>query len=213
MASSKQCKNSQNHSEPLAGFLTSIKSLVRRPWQASSSSGRRTSPSRSRTSAGHNRSKSPELDWGLQSNPTVERRQTHPSPKSNGNNNHSRTLNQQCLPSQRRRGRHHEQKEVNSMADYLTLAQLENVWQQQDTCRADQAVATNDINSRAQRSLPRATQVAIPQPPLFPPPPLSSRDIHPALRPGPLFPEGLGANTNLKSGMNVHTPRRVKTFK
>lgn len=94
------------------------------------------------------------------------------------------------------------------MADYLTLAQLENVWQQQDTCRADQAVATNDINSRAQRSLPRATQVAIPQPP-----PLSSRDIHPALRPGPLFPEGLGANTNLNSGMNVHTPRRVKTFK
>lgn len=96
------------------------------------------------------------------------------------------------------------------MADYLTLDQLENVWQQQDTRRADQAAATNDVNSRAQNALPRAGGAADTQAPLPPPPPLSSRDIHPALRPGPSFPEGLRVNTNLQSGRKVHPPRRVK---
>lgn len=100
------------------------------------------------------------------------------------------------------------------MADYLTLAQLENVWQQQDTRRANQAAATNYDNPRAQRSLPRADGAADTQAaPLPPPPPplLSSRDIHPALRPGPLFQKGLRVDTNLKPTKNADPLRGLKT--
>lgn len=163
MSSSHPCKSFQNQPEPSASLLTSIKSLVRCPWQPSSSSSRRQSPSRPGTSAGHDRSNALEWDWGLQSSPTrqnVERRQTHPSPKSNrGNNNNSRTTNQRSPSAHQRRGRR-GQDLVDSMADYLTLAQLESVWQQQDTRSANQAAATNNRIPRAQRSLPRAGAAA-----------------------------------------------------
>ena len=213
MSSSQPYKHSQIQPEPSAGLLTSIKSLVRRPWQPSSSSFRRPSPSRPGTSAGHDRSNALQWDWELQSHPTrqtVERRQTHPSPKSNpSNNNNPRTSNQWSHPARQRRGRR-GQNTVDSMADYLTLAQLENVWQQQDTRRADRAAETNNNNPRAQRSLPRAdgaadTQAAL-QPPL-----LSSRDIHPALRPGPLFQKGLRVDTNLKPSKHANPLRGLKT--
>lgn len=216
MSSSQPCKHSQHHPEPPVRLLTSIKSLVRRPWQPSSSSSRRPSHSRPRTSAGHVRPKSPEGDWDMQSNPThqtMERRQSHPSPNSNsGNDNISRTTNQQYPPTHRRRGRR-GQNEVNSMADYLTLAQLENVWQQQDTRRADQAAITTNDNSRAQRALPRAGSAADKQAALLQPPRLASHNIHPALRPTPLFPEGSRVDTNVKPSKNVHPPRGAKTFR
>lgn len=98
------------------------------------------------------------------------------------------------------------------MADYLTLAQLENVWQQQDRRRADQAAATttNGVNSRAQRALPPRgaggapadTQAAA----ALQPPPFLGRDIHPTPRPGLSCPEGLRMNTNSKPSKNVHPP-------
>lgn len=96
------------------------------------------------------------------------------------------------------------------MADYLTLAQLENVWQQQDTRRANWAAETNNDNTRSQRSLPRAdgtadTQAAL-QPLL-----LSSRDIHPALRPEPLFQKGLRVDTNLKPSKDANPLPGLKT--
>lgn len=99
------------------------------------------------------------------------------------------------------------------MADYLTLAQLENVWQQQDRRRANQAAATttNDVNSRAQRALPPRGAGDVPADTqagaALQPPPFLSRDIHPTLRPGPSYPEGLRANTNSKPSKNVHPPR------
>lgn len=185
MSSSQPCKRSQNQPEPSACLLTSIKSLVRRPWQpSSSSSSRRPSPSRVGASVGHDRSDALESDWRLQLNPTrqnVERGQTHPSPKSSpGNSNYPRNNDQRSPPARQRRGRC-GQKTVVSMADYLTLEQLENVWQQQDKRRTNQAAAMNNDDPRAPRSLPRAgdavdTQAALP--PLLP-----GRDIHPALRP------------------------------
>lgn len=192
MSSSQRCKHSQNHPGPSVCLLTSIKSLVRRPWQPTSSSYRRPSTSRPGTSAGQDRSNALELDWDLQSNPTrqiVERRQSHSSPKSNpGNNSNPRTTTQRSPLAHQRRGRR-GQNTVDSMADYLTLAQLENVWQQQDTRRANQAAVTSNDNPRAQRSLPRAGSAADTQAALSvtPPPLPSSRDIHPALRPGPSF--------------------------
>lgn len=99
------------------------------------------------------------------------------------------------------------------MADYLTLAQLENVWQQQDRRRADQAAATttNSVNSRAQRALPPrgagGAPADTPAAAALQPPPFFSRDIHPTLRPGPSYPEGLRMNTNSKPSKNVHPPR------
>ena len=212
MSSSQPYKHSQIESEPSAGLLTSIKSLVRRPWQPSSSSSCRPSPIRPGTSAGHDRSNALQWDWDLQSNPTrqtVERRQTHPSPKSNPGNNNPRTSNHSSHPAHQRRGRR-GQHIVDSMADYLTLAQLENVWQQQDTRRANWAAETNDDNRRSQRSLPRAegtadTQAAL-QPPL-----LSSRDIHPALRPEPLFQKRLRVDTNLKPSKHANPLPGLKT--
>lgn len=202
MSSSQPSKRSQNQPEPSARLLTSIKSLVRCPWQPSSSSSRRPSPSRAGASAGHDRSNALEWDWDLQPNPTrqnVERRQTHPSPKSNpGSNNNLRTNNQRSPPAHQRRGRCGQQTVV-SMADYLTLEQLENVWQQQDTRRANQAAAMNNDNPRAQRSMPRVGDAADTQAAL---PPLR-RDIHPALRPGPSSQKGLRVDTNLKLSKNV----------
>lgn len=210
MSSSQQCKHCQNPLEPSASLLTSIKSLVRRPWQPSSSSARRPSLSRTRTSAGHNGSTAPEWDWSLLSNLTrqpVKRSQSHPSPNSSpGNNNNSRTIDQQ-YSTHRRRGRRGQNTEttVNSMADYLTLAQLENVWQQQDTRRADHE------SSRVQRALLRAGGAADVQAALPSPPPLSSRDIYPALRPRPFVQERLRVDTNLKSSKNGHPQWGVKT--
>lgn len=184
MSSSQPCKRSQNQPEPSACLLTSIKSLVRRPWQPSSSSSRRPSPSRAGASAGHDRSNALEWDRDLQPNPTrqnVERRQIHPSPKSNpGKSNNPRSNNQRSPPAHQCRGRCGP-KTVVSMADYLTMEQLENFWQQQDTRRTNQAAAMNNDDPRAQRSLPRAGEAADTHAAL--PPLLSSRDIHPALRP------------------------------
>lgn len=204
MSSSQPCKRSQNQPEPSASLLTSIKSLVRRPWQPSSSSSRRPSPSRAGASAGRDRSNALEWDWDLQPNPTrhnVERRQTHPSPESNpGNNNNPRTNNQRSPPAHQRRGRC-GQKTVVSMADYLTLEQLENVWQQQDTRRTNQAAAMNNDAPRAQRSLPRAGDAADTQAAL--PPLLSSSDTHPALRPGPSSQKRLRVDTSLKLSKKV----------
>ena len=185
MFSSQPCSRSQNQPEPSACLLTCIKSFVHRPWQPSFSSSRRPSLSRAGDSAGHDRSNALEWDWDLQPNPArqnVERCQTHPSPKSNPGNNKIPPTNHQRSPlAHQRRGRC-GQKKIVSMADYLTLEQLENVWQQQDTRRANQAAAMNNENPRAQTSS-RAGDAADTQAAL--PPPLSSRDIHPAMRPGP----------------------------
>lgn len=87
------------------------------------------------------------------------------------------------------------------MADYLTLEQLENVWQQQDTRRTNQAAAMNNDAPRAQRSLPRAGDAADTQAAL--PPLLSSSDIHPTLRPGPSSQKRLRVDTSLKLSKKV----------
>lgn len=203
MFSSQPCKRPQNQPEPSACLLTSIKSFVRRPWQPSSSSSRRPWLSRAGASAGHDRSNTLEWDWDLQPKPTrqnIERSQTHPSPKFNPGNNKVPPTNHQRSPlAHQRRGRC-GQKKLVSMADYLTLEQLENVWQQQDTHRANQTAAMNNDNPRAQTSLSRAGDAADTKAAL--PPPLSSRDIHPALRPGPRSQKGLRWDTNLKLSKN-----------
>lgn len=186
-------------------LLTSIKSLVRRPWQPSSSS-RHSSPDNSpRTTYGkHTRKLGPtESDYDLSMRttpPPYTRRGSYPSP------NPSNTPNLQH--SNPRRGRRC-QNTVVSMADYLTMAQLENVWQQQDM-RRNNHFTTAPIMcpspkrpSAEQRALPRTIQGATrsrgcptSNSTQTPHQPLSDRDCHTTLRPGPISRNGLRINTD-----------------
>ena len=199
-------------------LLTSIKSLVRRPWQPSSLSRHSSSDDRPRTSCGsHARRNEPmEWDWDQPMRtppPQYIRRESYPLPSPSN------------IPSQLhnnpRRGRRC-QNTVISMADYLTMAQLENIWQQQET-RTNNPVTTPPTlrppptkTSAEKRALPRILQVATRpsgsstsnsthityQPP-------SNRNIQAALRPGPFSRNGLRINTDFskpKSRSNKKAP-------
>lgn len=182
-------------------LLTSIKSLVRRPWQPSSSSRHPSPDNRPRTTYGsHTRKLGPiESDYDLSMRttpPPYTRRESYPSP------NPSNTPNLQH--SNPRRGRRC-QNTVVSMADYLTMAQLENIWQQQDM-RRDNPVTTAPTlrpsptrSSAEQRALPRTIQVAARSSGS----PTSNstqtdRDCHTTLRPGPVTRNGLRINTDFR---------------
>lgn len=199
-------------------LLTSIKSLVRRPWQPSSSSRHPSPDNRSRTSYGsHARiNGSTELDWDLpMRTPPAQhvRRDSYPLPSP------SNTPNQQH--NNPRRGRRC-QNTVISMADYLTMAQLENIWQQQDM-RRDNPVTTPPtllpsptMKIAEKRALPKTLRVAT-RPStsstsnstqiLYQPPP--NRNIHAALRAGPFSRNSLRINTDFskpKSKSNKKAP-------
>lgn len=199
-------------------LLTSIKSLVRRPWQPSSSSRHSSPDNRPRTSYGsHTRKIGPkELDYDLPirtTPPQYTRRESYPSP------NPSNTPNQQ--QSNPRRGRRC-QNTVVSMADYLTMAQLENVWQQQDMPRNNPVTTAPTLRpsptrpSAAQRALPRTIQGATRSSDSptsnsnqTPHQPLSDRDCPTTLRPGPISRNGLRINTDFskpKSKPNKKAP-------
>lgn len=204
--------------ESSSKLLTSIKSLVRRPWQPSSSSRHLSPGNRPQTSCGsHARRNGPtEWDWDLAMRttpPQYIRRESYPPPSP------SNISNQQH--SNPRRGRRC-QDTVISMADYLTMAQLENIWQQQDTRRNNPVTAPPALRppptrtSAEKGALPRILQVAT-RPSdsstsnstqLTHRPP-SNRDIHSALRPGQFSRHGLKINTDFskpKSKSNKKAP-------
>lgn len=219
MPSSQAHKQPQCQPDSSGKLLTSIKSLVRRPWQPSSSSSRHLSPNdRPQTSCGsHTRRNEPtEWDWDLPMRtptPQYVRRESYPppSPGNISNQQHNNT----------RRGRQC-QNTVISMADYLTLAQLENIWQQQDTRRNNPVPAHPTLRppptrtSAEKRAVPRTLQVAASpssnstsNTSRVPHLPLSNRDIHPALRPGPFSRKGLRIDTSYskpKSKPNKKAP-------
>lgn len=186
-------------------LLSSIKSLVRRPWQTSSPSRHSSPDNRPRTSYGsHTRKIGPtELDYDLPirtTTPQYTRRESYPPPYL------SNTPNQQ--QSNPRRGRRC-QNPVVSMADYLTMAQLENVWQQQDMPRNNPVTTAPTFRpspmrpSAEQRALPRTSQGATRSSNSStstsiqtPHQPLSDRDCHHTLRPGPISRNRLRINTD-----------------
>lgn len=216
--SSQARKLPQCQPDSTGKLLTSIKSLVRRPWQPSSSSRHSSPDNRPRTSYGsHARRNGPtELDCDLPMRttpPQYTRRESYPSP------NPSNTPNQQH--NNPRRGRR-SQNTVVSMADYLTMAQLENVWQQQDTRRNNPVTAAPTFRppptrtSAEKRALPRTIQGSTrssgsptSNSTQTPHQPLSNRDCHATLRPGPFSPNGLRINTDFskpKSKSNKKAP-------
>lgn len=208
----------QGHRDSSGKLLTSIKSLVRRPWQLSSSSSHSSPDNRPRTSYGsHARRYEPtELDCDLpmrKTPPQYTRRESYPSL------NPSNTTSQQ--DSNPRRGRRC-QNTVVSMADYLTMAQLENIWQQQDTW-GDSPLTTAPTlrppptrTSAEKRALPRTVQGSTrssgsptsnhSQTPHQSP---SKRDCHTTSRPGPFSRNDMRINTDFakpKSKSNKKAP-------
>lgn len=220
LPSSRSHKHAQRRPDSSGKLLTSIISLVRRPWQPSVSSRLISPIDRPQTSCGSyaRRNEPVEWDWDLPMRtpaPQYIRRESYPPPSPS-----NISIQQHNNP---RRGRQY-QNTVTSMADYLTLAQLENIWQQQDTRRNNLVPALPTLRppptrtSAEKRALPSILQVA--------PSPcgnttssatkirhqtLSNRDIHPALRPGPYSRTGLRIDTNLakqkqKSSSNKKAP-------
>lgn len=203
--SSQARKLPQGQRDSSGKLLTSIKSFVRRPWQPSSSSSHSSPDNRPRTSYGsHARRYEPtELDCDLPMKsppPQYTRRESYPS------TNPGNTPNQQH--SNPRRGRRC-QNTVVSMADYLTMAQLENIWQQQDTRRDSPVTIAPTLRppptrtSAEKRALPRTIQGATrssgsptSNSTQIPHQPLSNRDCHTTLRPGPPSRVGLRINTD-----------------
>lgn len=126
-----------------SNLLTSIKSLVR------------GSLSRSRSPRGLQASNDGRTEQEI-SQTIHDRRQVHQS-------------SHKCLkPHVWPRRRPHAP--ITSVADYLTLAQLENVWRQQDRHREDAEIARRP---QQQKPEPSATEALRPN---------SSSDIHPAFR-------------------------------
>lgn len=220
LPSAQAQKQPQYQPDSSGKLLTTIKSLVRRPWQPSSSSRHVSHNDRPRTSCGsHARRNEPiEWDWDLSMRtptPQYVRRESYPPPSP------SNISNQQH--NNPRRGRQC-QNTVISMADYLTLAQLENIWQQQDTRRNNPAPAPPTLcppptrTSAERRALPRTLQVdASPNrnptsnATQIPHQPLPNRHIHPALRPGPFSRTGLRIDTNFtKPKSKSHKKAPVK---
>lgn len=218
LPSSQARKQPQCQPDSSGKLLTSIKSLVRRPRQPSSSSSHVSPNDRPRASCGsHTRRNEPtEWDWDLPMRtpaPQYVRRESYPPPTP------SNISNQQY--NNPRRGRRC-QNTVISMADYLTLEQLENVWQQQDTRRNNPVPALPTFRppptrtSAEKRALPEILQVAASQSSKstsnttrVPHQPLSNRGIHPALRPGPFSRNGLRIDTSFakpKSKSNKKAP-------
>lgn len=195
MPSFQARKQPQFQSDSSGKLLTSIKSLVRRPRQASSSSSHVLPNDRPRTSCSCHarRNEHTEWDWDLPMRtptPQYVRRESYPPPSP------SNISNQQY--NNPRRGRR-SQNTVISMADYLTLEQLENVWQQQDMRSNNPVPAVPTLRppptrtSAEKRALPRILQVAASQSSnstsvttRVPHQSLSNRGIQPAPGPGPL---------------------------
>lgn len=128
-----------------SSFLTSLKSLLQ------SSLSRSRSPRRIQASVEGR----PEREI---SQTTHGKRKVHPSsPKS---------LNSHVWPRRRR------QLPITSVADYLTLAQLENLWRQQDRSRGDAETARQSQQQKFGQAMTRGWVRQ----------PIPSSDIHPAFR-------------------------------
>lgn len=128
-----------------SSLLTSIKSLVR------------GSLSRSRSPRRLQASNEGKPEWEI-SQTTHDKRRGHPSS--------TKFLKPLVWPRRRR------QVSITSVADYLTLAQLENVWRQQDRSRGDTEIARQAQQQKVGQPL-TANMVRQPIP---------SSEIHPAFR-------------------------------
>ena len=145
------CQGQESLSQPRRGrspsFLTSVKDIVHRS----------RSPLRPRTSNGEIHISAP-----LEIPQSVPHRRAISSPADNK------------APSSRTssRGRRERRKNIPSMIDYLTLSQLENVWQRQDTYKgtvdAPQRAPQQSARFPSQR---REEKLQVP-----------IMDVHPALR-------------------------------
>ena len=154
-------------------FFTSIKSLVRRPWL----------PNRSPSRPGSCKAKRPE--WEI-SQSDADDRQSLPSL--------STPLRSRIHPRPRDRRRH---VSVTSVADYLTLAQLENFWRQQDSHR-EMIIARVPLETiiASTTSLSRGPEAS------------SWSHIHPALRPGPTQSHENSKARGNRCKMSTPTTRR-----
>ena len=135
-----------------SNFLTSIKSLVR------SSLSRSRSPRRLQASIIEGR-----LEREI-SRTTYDKRQAHPSS--------SKCLKPHLWPRRRSRRQRQRRASITSVGDYLTLAQLENVWRQQDPFRGDAGIARQPQQQKPGQPI---TGDSVKQP--IPP-----SEIHPAFR-------------------------------
>ena len=276
LPASRVRKQPQAQPDSPGKLITSIKSLVRRRWQPSSSSRHSPPNNWPRNNHGsHARRNEPtEWDWDLPMRtppPQYARRESYPQP-SPSNTEWDWDLSMRTHPQQYARGESYPQpgpsntewdwdlpmrtpskqfarresypqpspsnisnqqhnyprrgrrfqNTVISMADYLTLAQLENIWQQQDIRRNNPVITPPKLpppptrTTAEKRVLPRILQVAASpssnstsNTTQVPHQLLSNRDIHPALRPGPISRNGLRIDTNfskLKSKPNKKAP-------